>query len=503
MIASSLPLLVAVPLLLAGVTVVWRQRLFDRVLLMLTPTFTLAFGAVLLAFHADTPAAATSLGAFAPGFAIAFASDTLTAIMLTVTGFLTLVAVSYLMISGEDRYRFVTPLVLLLIGGVNGALLTGDLFNLFVFVEVMLLPSYALIAVTGTWRRLGIGRLFVLVNLLTSTFLLMGVGLVYGAAGTVNLARLAGSGEDPSTGLAMGVVVFALLVKAGVVPVHGWLPRSYPATSAGVMGLFSGLHTKVGLYAVYRIVSTVWGADAPWATIGLAVVVLTVLVGSIATFGERRIRGALAYQMVAGVGHILIGLLVFTQLSVAAGLLYMVHHMVTMGSLVFASGAIESTYGSGRFDRLSGLLKREPGIAAVMALGFLSLVGLPPTSGLWGKALLVAGAAEAPRTTAIALIASVVAASFVSLMALQRVWGSVFWGPPMKEFLPDDPETARGERTLLPEDTKISALKALPATLLIAVSLAMFGAITWIWPFFDRAAAGLVDVSHYVKAVLG
>ena len=147
-------------------------------------------------------------------------------------------------------------------GGANGALLTGDLFNLFVFVEVMLLPSYALIAMTGGWRRLGVGRLFVVVNLLTSTVLLAGVGFVYASAGAVNIAALAGAAsEDGRVAAALGIVVMALCIKAGAVPVHGWLPRAYPGTSAGVMALFSALHTKVALYAVIRIWATAFDLD--------------------------------------------------------------------------------------------------------------------------------------------------------------------------------------------------------------------------------------------------
>lgn len=505
MIAALLPLFVAVPLAAAGLVVIVRRASIERAALVAIPAATTIAGACLLAFHTGTPVLAHHVGSFAPGVAIVFASDSLSALMLTVTGFITTICAGYLIGTGEDRYRFVPPLVLLLVTGVNGALLTGDLFNLFVFVEVMLLPSYALIAVTGSWRRLGIGRLFVLVNLVTSTILVIGVGLVYGAAGTVNLAALAGLAKDnPQVSLAVAVVLFALLVKAGVVPVHGWLPRSYPATSAGIMALFSGLHTKVGLYAVFRIYATAYGGEpAAWLPVLTAVVIATVLVGALSTFGEKRIRGALAFQMVAGVGQILIGLVVFTQLSLAAGLFYLVHHMVTIGALIMAAGAIEATYGSGRFDRLQGLLKREPLIATVMALGLASLVGLPPTSGLWGKVGLIGGAAEAPGTLSAWLIGTIVVASIVSLMALQRLWGEVFWGPPMKQFLPDDPLTSRGARTTITDDTKISRRQAWPAALLVCVSVALFVFAGQVWPFFDRAASGLVDLAAYVKAVLG
>ncbi|WP_397333880.1 proton-conducting transporter membrane subunit [Ornithinimicrobium sp. INDO-MA30-4] len=184
--------------------------------------------------------------------------------MIFVTSATVAIGLWFLTQTGEDRFRFVPALALMLIAGVNGALLTGDLFNLFVFVEVMLLPSYALIAITGTWRRLGIGRLFVIVNLTTSTILLVGVGFVYASAGTVNLAELAGVAQDnPTVSLAVSVVLLSLAIKAGVVPVHGWMPRSYPATSAGIMALFSFVHSKVALYAIYRIYSITFQGAAP------------------------------------------------------------------------------------------------------------------------------------------------------------------------------------------------------------------------------------------------
>ncbi|MFV0427830.1 MAG: monovalent cation/H+ antiporter subunit D family protein [Arachnia sp.] len=503
MTSSLLLLFVAVPLLSAGLLVVARFAVLRRILFVGVPALSTLGGALLIAAHQHTPVIAHEVGAYLPGVAIVFVSDSLSALMLFAMGVVTTVSTWFLTETREARYRFVPALTLLLLTGVNGALLTGDLFNLFVFVEVMLLPSYALVAVTGSWRRLGVGRMFVLVNLLASTILVAGVGLMYGATQTVNLAMLAGVAEsNPQAGLAGGIIIFAMLVKAGVVPVHGWLPRSYPATSAGMMSLFSGLHTKIGLYVVYRIFSIIYAPETPWLPVLSAVVIATIIVGSLSTFGERRIRGALAFQMVAGVGQILIGLIVFTELSVTAGLFYMVHHMVTMAGLVLASGAIEATYGSGRFDRLHGLMRREPVLAAVMALGLLSLVGLPPTSGLWGKVSLLAGAAQEPGWLSWALIGSVAFASIVSLMALQRVWVRIFWGRPMTEYLPDDPVTARGELTALEDSTKAPLRLVAPSAVMIGLSVALFFTVGLVWPYFEQAAAALLDIGNYVSAVL-
>ena len=176
---ALLPLFVVVPLLGAAALVVVRRRPVE-VAVMLGAPLLVALGALwLLAFHRTVPVLSHAVGGFSDVLAIPFVSDTLSAVMLLVTALSTLAASVFLVLTGEARYRFVPPLVLLLSAGVNGALLTGDLFNLFVFVEVMLLPSYALLAVTGSWRRLGIGRMFVIVNLVTSAVLVSGVGLVY------------------------------------------------------------------------------------------------------------------------------------------------------------------------------------------------------------------------------------------------------------------------------------------------------------------------------------
>ena len=504
MTSALLPLVAALPIAAAAVAVVLRRALWQRVLLVAVPVLTALAAVDLLRVHRTAPVLAENVGAFAPGIAIPIVSDTLTALMLLVTSVTSLACVLFMMATGEDRYRLVPPLVLMLLGGVNGALLTGDLFNLFVFIEVMLLPSYALIAVTGTWRRLGIGRTFVIVNLLTSTVLLVGVGLVYATAGSVNLAVLAGSAvSDPRTALSSGIVLLALSVKGAVVPVHTWLPRTYPATSASVMALFSALHTKVAVYAIYRIVATLYEGDPPWGLILSVLVGLTIVVGAYGSFGEHIMRRALSWQMVAGIGHILLGLVIFTELSLAAGIFYLLHHVVTMGALLLGAGAIEQTYGSGRYERLSGLVRRDLFLTIAYALALMSLVGLPPSSGFIGKLSLVQSAAGAGGATQVVFITLVCVAALGALVSMQRLWVGVFWGQDMATYRPDSPETGRADRQALPDDVRVRPLLYAPAMTLVALQLAMFLAAGPLMDLTARAARGLLDVAPYVQAVLG
>lgn len=503
MTAPLLPLLVVLPFVAAALSVMVRVQAVQRVLLLGTPALVTVAGVLLLLEHRTETVLAHNVGAFAPGVAIPLVSDSFSALMITVTSFTTLVTSVFLLQTGEDRYRFVPALALLMTGGVNGAFLTGDLFNLFVFIEVMLLPSYALIAVTGTWRRLGIGRLFVVVNLLTSTILLIGVGLVYAAAGTVNLAELVGrAGEDPAVALAVSVVLLALGIKSGVVPAHGWLPRTYPATSAGVMALFSAVHSKVALYAIYRIYSTTYDGQAAWAPVLAVVVGLTILVGAYSTFGEHIMRRALAWQMISGVGHILLGLALFTEFSLAAGIFYMIHHIVTMGALILTSGAIEQTYGSGRYERLAGLARRDPWVAAVYAFALLSLIGLPPSSGFFGKVGLMQASASAGTWQAWTFITVISVAALGSLIAMQKLWSGVFWGPQMENYRPDSPLTGRGRRVPLPKTVHIGWRIAAPGAFLAVVQLAMFFFAGSIIPIALDASANLTELQPYVEAVL-
>ena len=505
--APYLALFVAVPLLGAGLTALVPGRLLRRVIVLVMPLLSGSAGLWLLTRHlTDTPVLVAQVGAFVPGVAIPFVSDTLTSVMLTVTGLTTAIVLGFAVRTGETSLAFFAPLALILIGGVNGALLTGDLFNLFVFIEVMLLPSYALLAMTGTWRRLGVGRLFLTVNLVTSSVFLIGVALLYAAAGAVNIAALEGAAaDDPRVALGASVILLALLIKAGAAPVYGWLPRSYAGTSAMVMALFAGLHSKVALYAVYRVYSVVFDNTATWLPILLAVALASIVIGSWSSFGGNSIRRVISYQMVAGVGYILLGVALSTAAALAAGLFYMVHHILTVGALILASGAVEKTYGSGSLIRLANLLRREKAVAWIFGLGLISLVGFPPSSGFWGKIALVMAAADAQPVVAGVVIGVIIVASIISLIALQRLWHEVFWGPPMELYRPVDPLIHEGDPKRpvpLPDWVRIPGWDLVPAGAMLTLSLLVFVLAGPLWSIAGEAVAGLVDPTAYVEAVL-
>jgi multicomponent Na+:H+ antiporter subunit D len=235
----------------------------------------------------------------------------------------------------------------------------------------MLLPSYGLLIFLSRKGEMSGIRLYVVVNLLASTLFLAGVGLIYAVQGTVNLAELAGAGSDPATAIATALCLAAIGIKAAVFPVHGWLSRAYAAASPAVAALFSGLHTKVAVYVLYRIGAVIFEGDSAWMAAILLIASVTLVVGALAALGEKSMRSILIFQMVSGVGFIIVGLALFTPDGLTAGIVYMTHHMIVMGALLLVASAIEHTYGTGALDRVAGLRTRERLVTAAFVIGSL------------------------------------------------------------------------------------------------------------------------------------
>ncbi len=533
-----LPLFVGAPLLLGGVLfVVPRNHPLQPIVGMGSLLAVLAGAITVLMVASGGTVVAHQIALWPEGIAIAFVADTFAALILTAAALVAVISFWYMMASGESRSPSIPALVLILIGGVAGALLTADLFNLFVFIEVMLLPSYGLLIFLSRRGNMAASRLYVVVNLLASTLFLAGVGLIYALQGTVNLAALAGAGEDPATAIATAVIVAALGVKAAVFPVHGWLTRAYAAASPAVAALFSGLHTKVAVYVVYRISAVIFEGESAWMAAILVLASVTLVVGALGALGELDIRPLLLFQMVSGIGFILVGVALFTPLGLTAGIAYMVHHMVVMGSLLLAASAIEHTYGSGRLDKVQGLRIREHLVTGVFVIGALSLAGLPPFSGFVAKYVLVLASADAGEVVVAGLL---VVVSLLVLMAMMKVWAEMFNGKrhsdvetlaarerirTRKGLYDSDPvdedevaeeaahavEHTDPPRGILGEDddphdhrgTRVRTSLIVPALILAGISVALGLGGEFLLQWAEQASNGLLDTSDYVRAVLG
>lgn len=510
---ASLSLFLFVPLFAAGLAAIIPSRTIRRLLGIAVPAAGVVAAGYLLVYLSlsggngpEERVIADNIGGFIGGVSIPLVADTLTAMMLLATALVALGANWFADAVGESTTRFFPALSLMLISGAWGALMTADIFNLFVFIEVMLMPSFGLLAMTGTWARLAAARMFIVVNLVTSLILLAGVATTYAVVGTTNLASLAGAagprGQEFAEGVfgnqwqltvALGMVLLALCIKAGMAPVHTWLPRAYPATSPAVMALFSGLHTKVAVYAIFRIYMTIFEGDSTYAWGILAFMVAGMIIGAFTGLGESTLRGVLAYQMVNGIPFILIALVFLNddaKLMLSAALFYMLHHMVVASSLIMASGSIEETYGTGRIRPLSGLLRRDPFPATVFAMGALAIIGFPPFSGVLGKVGLVMGVAQDGTWKSWIAIGAIIIAGIGALLSMVYAWREVFWGRDMNANECDP-------------NLRVRTRFVLPSAAMIALSVAMFLGAGPLYGITGRAAEDLTDTTAYVNTVLG
>jgi multicomponent Na+:H+ antiporter subunit D len=484
--------LVAGPLLAGGLLVALPRPVWARRLLVLgIPVAVLVTGAVLLGRTRDGSVVGVDVGGWPPGLAIPLVADTFGLLMVLVSALLALLCTAFAIAVGDDRRPHFPPLVLVMLAGANGAFLTADLFNLFVLIEVMLAPSYVLLNLTGDRRARTATPVYVTVNLLASTLLLGGIGLVYGVTGTVNLAELAGAAAgSPLTALAGGLVMLALAVKAAVVPVHGWLPRTYPYAPASVTALFSGLLTKVGVYALFRIYSVLYDGDPAFLWIIMVVALVTMVVGVLGAVGEDSMRSVLSFHMVSQIGYVLIGLALFTSTALSAAIFYMVQYILVKAALFLCAGAVEVGFGSGRLADLGGVAAREPLLAVAFAGAAFSLAGLPPFSGFVAKFVLVRAALGAEAYLAAALA---IAVGLVTLLSMLKLWNGVFWG--------ERPGPA-GVGQSAPATTRVRPAIITPALVLAVATLVLGLGAEGLLVLSDVAAAGLADPSAYVREVL-
>ncbi|MCL7455602.1 monovalent cation/H+ antiporter subunit D family protein [Micromonospora echinofusca] len=475
----------AAPLLTAALLLaVPRRRSAHRSAGLAVTAGVLVLAVALLVVTRDGTVLVERVGGWRPLVAIGFAADALSALMVTVCA---VVVLACLAASGHEHDPLLVPLVLVLSAGAYGAFLTTDLFNLFVLVEVMLVPSYVLIALGGGSTRLGAARVYVATNLLASTILLAGVGLVYGVTGTVRLADLAAVARDsPTAAVAAGVVLLALAVKSAVVPWHDWLPRTYPEAPPVVLALFSGLLTKVGLYALIRIYAVVYDGDAAYGRVIAAVALLSMVVGVLGALGEATMRRVLTFHMVSQIGYVLLGLALFTAASLSAAVFYLVQYILVKTALFLCAAAVHAGHRTDRLDRLTGLSGIHPVLALAFAGAALSLAGLPPFSGFVAKFLLIRAVGDAGQWVAVAVAVGV---SLLTLASMLKIWGTAFWGEPPA---PDEAVA-----------TRPPARMVLPA-LTLAVGSLLLGALAEpLLGLADAAAAGLLDLDGYLRAVSG
>jgi len=366
-----------------------------------------------------------------PPFGILFVADSFSVILVLTTSIVAAICLLYAFSSMSKGHEnmFFYSFVLFLVAGVNGSFLTGDLFNLYVCFEVMLLASYVLIAMGGKKVQLRESVKYVVINVLSSWFFLIAIAYLYGTLGTLNMAhlseRIAESGQTPilTTISIVFLTVFAL--KSGLL-LYFWLPGSYSVPPTAVAALFGALLTKVGIYAMIRIFTLLFyhEQEITHTIIGL-LAGITLIGGSIGAIAYKDIRQIVAYNVVIAVGFILVGLAVATPEALEGSIYYLIHDMIVKALLFLLAGTMIAVTSETRIDYMSGLIRNYPLFGWIFFIVMLSLAGIPPLSGFIGKVLVGQGAIESGSYVLLAL--AFISSIFV-LYSLLRVFLNSFWG---------------------------------------------------------------------------
>ena len=458
----------------------------------------LAAGVALLAMSSDGTIHAYQLGDWPAPFGIVLVLDRLSALMIVLTGAVALFSLLHA-VQGQDRAGpFYHPLFQLQLVGLNGAFLTGDLFNLFVFFEILLIASYCLLVHGSTEPRLRAGVHYVVLNLAGSALFLIAVGTLYGVTGTLNMADMAQKvallgGPDAAlvrSAALLLLVVFAL--KAALVPLYFWLPTAYAAASAPVAALFA-IMTKVGVYSIVRVYTLVFGAGAgvaadvasPWL---LPLALLTIVLGMIGAVGSRELRRMQGYLLIGSVGIMLAPIALFTTASISAGLYYLVHSTLVMAGMFLLCDLIARQRGD-RDDLLvsSAALLQPARLGLLFFVGAIAVAGLPPLSGFVGKAMILASVG--PGAAMPWMWAIVLGSGLLALIALSRAGIVLFW-----DLHAEDDADGEG-----PWPAQTLA----PTAGLFALIIVMTVLAEPLIEFTGAAADQLLTPGDYMRAVLG
>ncbi|MFD1327572.1 Na+/H+ antiporter subunit D [Mycoplana ramosa] len=431
------------------------------------------------------------MGRWLPPFGIAFTVDLLGALFAFVSALVALAGGVYAA-GGIDasgrRYGFY-PFLMLLMAGVSGAFLTGDIFNLYVWFEVLLISSFGLLVLGSEPRQIDGAVKYAFLNLVATTLFLIAVGYLYGLFGTLNMADIAVKaaarrGDLPLMTLA-SLFVLAFGMKAAAFPVNFWLPASYHTPRVVVSALFAGLLTKVGVYALIRVIVMLFPVEGEELSFVVATAAAaTMILGALGAIGQSDIRRLLGYLVISGIGVMLAGVAVGGPGGVGGALFYALHSMVVMTALYMTAGIAGRLAGGFDLHASGGLYGRAAFFSAVSLVLFLSVSGMPPFSGFWPKVMVAKAALDIGAWW---LAGAVLLSGFLTMIAVGRVWTLAYWRPAVTGTPGADPAPRN------------DALVPLSMLALVSVLVGLFPDL--LLSQIQSAAALLAEPSAYVDSV--
>ncbi len=452
-------------------------------------------GLFLLLLVRDQGVLTLRLGSWPDYFGIVLIVDQLSAVMILFAGCTQAATWGFFAARGVEvrRERYLLhPLFLVLCGGVNWAFVTGDIFNLFVSFEIILLASYVLISYGNERTQIRESVKFVTLNIVASTFFLATVAFAYGLFGTVNMAdlavRVAQAGHPPEATVLGTMFLIVFGIKAAVFPLFFWLPDAYPKAPPGIVAYFSGVLTKVGVYCLYRMFPLVFpdaeAFDSWFRPLLLVIAGTTMFIGVMGAFSQLTFRRILSFHIISQIGYMIFGLGIFTSLGLAFGIFYIFHNMVVKSSLLMVGDCVKVNEGTDELKKVTGLIHAYPGLAIVFLLAALSLAGIPPLSGFYGKfGFIFEGIREGHYIT----VAVSIVTGLFTLASMIKIWRYSFWG-------------GRSRRTVT-RPVNVGVIAATAGLVFVSVLIAL--ASGWLMMVVVEAGEELLAREPYIRAVMG
>ncbi|MCC7408316.1 MAG: hypothetical protein IT442_09600 [Phycisphaeraceae bacterium] len=496
---NSLILVILVPLFSAMILALLRgfQRL-EKAFCVASCLGLTAFVFWLLAYVDAHGIQATALSGYSAPFGIALVADRLACIMLCLSMAVGSVVVIYTCFSVTDQQQnlFFYPLFQIILAGVNWAFITGDLFNLFVAYEVMLIGSYGLMLVGASKEQVRQSLKYIAINVVGGSFFVIGLGYMYATVGSLNMADIAqrtalmtGQKAHMVTAMSM-VLLFVFALKAATFPLIYWLPDSYPVVPAGVSGYFAGLLTKVGVYSLLRVFVMVFRQEGHEFAGQILLVLsgLTMLLGVMGAMCQWDIRKILSWHIISQVGYMVMGIGLASQpaiaaIAVAGTIFYVVHHIIVKSSLFLVGGIAERVTGTQELKKMGGALDLAPGVAGLFLVASFSLAGMPPFSGFVSKFVVIKAGMLGGNYIVVAVA---VITGFLTLYSMSKIWSYAFWGPKCR------PAPAGRYRGM-----------AAPTSLLILFTIGLGLFAQPCLRLATDAAHDVIDPTNYIQAVLG
>lgn len=496
-ILLSIP--IALPLLCAIISIIFRNRLaLQRGISVAGCAANLGLAIFLLREVMRNGMMVLQVGSWPAPYGITLVIDHFSAIMLILSGLVgTAVSCFALSTIDEPRERHGYHMLFhVLLMGVNGAFLTGDLFNLYVWFEVMLMASFVLLSLGGERPQLEGAIKYVALNFLSSAIFLAAVGILYGLTGTLNMAHLAMILAESGThsGLINAVSMLFLVafgIKAAIFPLFFWLPASYHTPPFPVSAVFAGLLTKVGVYALVRVFTLIFRQDIAFThNLILILAGFTMVTGVLGAAAQMEMRRILSFHIVSQIGYMIMGLGLFTELALAGTVFYIGHHIVVKTNLFLVSGVVNRLAGTNELKAAGGMYSRAPWLSLLFLIPAMSLAGIPPLSGFFAKLILIV---DALGSGAYIIAATALAVGLLTLFSMTKIWNEIFW-----KTAPDAPPTDAPA-------TKVSARELAALYILVAAlavcTVSMGLASGWFFRLARSAAQELMNPAIYIEAV--